>query len=67
MARLLSDEGGPVTVETYPVTHVRDGEPQRFSAIVRHDDGRREWCDSTDTAVAAQAEVEELIDQRPRA
>jgi acetyl-CoA C-acetyltransferase len=55
---------GPVTIETYTVTHERDGTPRRLIAAARRDDGRRVWCHSLDSPLASGAEIEELIGRR---
>jgi acetyl-CoA C-acetyltransferase len=57
-------EDGAVTVETYTVTHERDGSPRRLIAAARRDDGRRVWCHSLDAVLATYAEAEELIGRR---
>jgi acetyl-CoA C-acetyltransferase len=59
---LIAD--GAVTVETYTVTHERDGSPRRLIAAALRDDGQRVWCHSLDPALATSAETEELIGRR---
>jgi acetyl-CoA C-acetyltransferase len=59
-----SEEDGPVTVETYTVTHERDGAPRRLIAAARGADGQRIWCHSLDADVAASAETGEIVGRR---
>ncbi|MBX3027890.1 acetyl-CoA acetyltransferase [bacterium] len=55
---------GPATVETYTVTHDRDGNPALGIIVARLADGRRCWANLTDADVLARIEREELIGVR---
>ena len=57
-------QDGEVTIESYTVTHARDGAPLRLIAAGRFDDGRRRWCHSDDLKLAISAEENELIGRR---
>lgn len=57
-------EGGEVVVETYTVTHGRDGAPERLIVAARDDDARRIWAHSEDLELAHEAETHELIGRR---
>ena len=52
---------GAATVETYTVTHDRDGNPAQGIVVARLADGRRCWANLTDRAVLERIEREELI------
>lgn len=60
----VTTDDSTVTIETYTVTHERDGAPKRLIAAGRRDDGQRVWCHSLDAATASSAETEELIGRR---
>ena len=51
---------GPVTVESATVPHGRTG-PTHVLAAARTPNGDRAWCSSTDPALMAAAETEELV------
>ncbi|MDE3008591.1 MAG: acetyl-CoA acetyltransferase [Acidobacteriota bacterium] len=53
-----------VTVESYTVTHGRDGAPKRLIVAGRLDDERRLWGHSEDATLMATAETDELIGRR---
>lgn len=55
---------GPAAVETYTVTHDRDGNPALGIIIARLDDGRRCWANLTDPDVLRRMEAEEFIGVR---
>ncbi|MDX2167978.1 MAG: acetyl-CoA acetyltransferase [Deltaproteobacteria bacterium] len=59
--QLAEAADGPVTVETYTVTHDRDGNPAVGIVVARLADGRRCWATTTDAALLADAEREELV------
>jgi len=59
-----TSDDGEVTVESYTVTHARDGAPLRLIAAGRFDDGRRRWCHSDDVELMLNAEQSELIGRR---
>jgi len=66
-ARPVCDYGvveGDVTVETYTVSHERNGDAKRLIAAARDQRGRRTWCHSTDPDLLFRAESEEIIGQR---
>jgi acetyl-CoA C-acetyltransferase len=52
---------GEVTVESFTVTHERDGEPDRLIIAARSSDNVRSWCHSTDNALMADAEASDLL------
>jgi acetyl-CoA C-acetyltransferase len=47
---LNPEPAGPATVESYTVTHARDGAPERAVLALTMPDGRRAWATSTDDA-----------------
>lgn len=55
---------GAATVETYTVTHDRDGHPALGIVIARLADGRRCWANLTDVDVLQRMEREEFIGVR---
>lgn len=61
---LAADAEGPATVETYTVTHDRDGNPALGIIVARLADGRRCWANATDPDFLARIEREELIGAR---
>jgi hypothetical protein len=62
LARVASEQcDGPVTVESYTVTHATNGEAQRLIIAARTPEQTRTWCHSTDASLMAEAESEELI------
>jgi acetyl-CoA C-acetyltransferase len=52
---------GAVTVESYTVTHARDGAPQRLIVAARTTDNVRTWCHSTDEDAMLDAESSDLV------
>ncbi len=56
-----SEEDGPITVETYTVTHDREGAVRRLIVAGRRANGTRVWSHSDDTEIASAAESVELI------
>jgi acetyl-CoA C-acetyltransferase len=54
-------EDGAIRIETYTVTHERNGDPRRLIVAGRHLDGRRVWGHSLDFELAQSGEIEELI------
>lgn len=60
---LAAEANGLGTVETYTVTHDRDGNPALGIVVARLADGRRCWANVTDPAVLERMEQEELIGQ----
>jgi acetyl-CoA C-acetyltransferase len=52
---------GPVTVESYTVTHDSSGDPERLIIAARTSEQVRTWCHSTDAALMDEAESGELI------
>jgi acetyl-CoA C-acetyltransferase len=62
LPRCVSEQrDGAVTVESYTVTHARDGSPERLIVAARTDDNVRTWCHSTDERHMAEAESNDLI------
>jgi acetyl-CoA C-acetyltransferase len=62
LPRCVSEQrDGAVTVESYTVTHARDGHPERLIVAARTDDGVRTWCHSTDEPTKIDAETNDLI------
>lgn len=57
----VADHDGPVTVETYTVSHDRDGAPERAFVAGLLADGRRAWGTSTDPDLLVALEREELL------
>ena len=55
------DYEGPGTIETYTVSHARDGRPERAFVAVRTPRGARAWATSTDTDLMGALETEELL------
>ena len=56
-----SSADGPVTIETYTVSHDRSGEARQLIAAARTNDATRVWCHSNDVALMRRAESEEII------
>ncbi len=52
---------GDVVVESYTVTHGRDGSLERLIVAARDHDARRVWAHSDDLELAREAEAHELI------
>ena len=52
---------GPAELETYTVSHDRDGAPERAFLAVLTPDGARAWTTSTDPDLMAALETEELL------
>ena len=52
---------GDVVVETYTVSHDRNGEASRLIVAARNKEGLRTWCHSTDAELMKRAETEEII------
>jgi acetyl-CoA C-acetyltransferase len=52
---------GPGTIETYTVSHARDGRPERAFVAVRTGAGARAWASSTDDDLMRALETEELL------
>lgn len=52
---------GDVTVESYTVTHARDGSPTSMIAAARASDDTRVWCHSNDVSLMHDAETTEII------
>jgi acetyl-CoA C-acetyltransferase len=62
LPRCVSEQrDGAVTVESYTVTHARDGSPERLIVAARTNDGVRTWCHSSDEATMVEAESKDLI------
>jgi acetyl-CoA C-acetyltransferase len=55
------DYEGPGTIETYTVSHARDGAPERAFLAVHTPDGARAWAASTDADLMHALETEELL------
>ncbi|HSQ01068.1 MAG TPA: acetyl-CoA acetyltransferase [Candidatus Dormibacteraeota bacterium] len=55
---------GAATVETYTVTHDRDGNPALGIVVARLADGRRCWANLTDADVLQRMEREEFVGAR---
>ncbi len=49
-----AEAAGTVTLESWVVTHGRDGAPERVMAACLLDDGRRAWANSDDTDTVAE-------------
>jgi acetyl-CoA C-acetyltransferase len=58
---VAADYEGPGTIETYTVSHARDGAPERAFLAVRTIDGARAWATSTDPDLMDALETEELL------
>lgn len=54
---------GDVTVESYTVTHARDGSPTSLLVAARTSDATRVWCHSDDSSLMLAAETSEIIGQ----
>jgi acetyl-CoA C-acetyltransferase len=52
---------GDVTVESYTVTHARDGSPTSLIVAARTSDATRVWCHSDDVLLMHDAETTEII------
>jgi acetyl-CoA C-acetyltransferase len=52
---------GEVTVESYTVTHARDGAPTSLIVAARASDATRVWCHSDDVSLMRAAETIEII------
>lgn len=52
---------GVVSVESYTVTHARDGSPTSLIVAARTSDATRVWCHSNDASLMQEAETTELI------
>jgi acetyl-CoA C-acetyltransferase len=61
---LAVEANGPATVETYTVTHDREGSPALGIIVARLADGRRCWANLNDPDVLRRIEREELIGAR---
>lgn len=61
---LAAEADGPATVETYTVTHDRDGAPALGIIVARLADGRRCWANVTDPDTLAAMEREEWVGAR---
>ena len=61
---LATAANGAATVETYTVTHDRNGAPALGIVVARLADGRRCWANLTDPDVLARMEREEFIGVR---
>jgi acetyl-CoA C-acetyltransferase len=62
LPRCVSEQrDGAVTVESYTVTHARDGAPERLIVAARTHDEVRTWCHSTDEQTMIDAETNDLI------
>jgi acetyl-CoA C-acetyltransferase len=61
---LVLTPDGAATVETYTVTHDRDGNPSLGIVVARLADGRRCWANLTDADVLQRMEREEFIGVR---
>jgi acetyl-CoA C-acetyltransferase len=59
--RVAVDYEGQGTIETYTVSHARDGRPERAFVAVRTLDGARAWAASTDADLMHALETEELL------
>lgn len=57
-------DNGDVVVESYTVTHGRDGAPERLILAARDHAARRIWAHSEDLELARGAETHELIGRR---
>lgn len=58
---IAQQRDGAVTIESYTVTHARDGAPERLIAVARTNDQVRVWCHSFDERLVVEAETTELI------
>jgi len=64
---VVGDASGPATIESYTVSHGRDGEPVRGIVVARLPDGRRCLANTaTDRALLEGLEREEAIGRRGR-
>lgn len=62
LPRCVSEQrDGAVSVESYTVTHARDGSPERLIVAARTNDNVRTWCHSTDERTMVDAESNDLI------
>jgi acetyl-CoA C-acetyltransferase len=61
---LFDQHDAEVVIETYTVSHSREGAPSRLIAAARTSDNVRVWCHSDDADVLGQSEHEELIGRR---
>ena len=62
LPRVVAEQrNGAVTVESYTVTHGRDGAPERLLGVARTSDQVRVWCHSTDAQLLVDVETTELI------
>ncbi len=62
LPRCVSEQrDGRVTVESYTVTHGRDGAAERLIVAARTNDDVRTWCHSTDPNIMIDAESNDLI------
>ncbi len=52
---------GPVSVESYTVTHARDGSPTSVIVAARTSEAIRVWCHSYDASLMRSAETTEII------
>ena len=59
-------DNGEVVVESYTVTHERDGSPERLVVAARDHHARRIWAHSEDLELARDAETHEFIGRRGR-
>ena len=65
LPRCVSEQrDGAVTVESYTVTHDREGARQRLIVAARTGDDVRTWCHSTDEMTMVDAEKNDLIGRR---
>ena len=57
---VAGDHVGPATIETWTVTHERDGSMAKAICACRTPDGARTWADSSDPDVMARLEREDV-------
>lgn len=58
---MAADYEGGGTIETYTVSHARDGHAEQAFLAVRTPDGARAWATSTDADLLRALETEELL------
>jgi acetyl-CoA C-acetyltransferase len=61
MCAVAADYEGGGTIETYTVSHARDGHAEQAFLAVRTPDGARAWATSTDADLLQALETEELL------
>jgi acetyl-CoA C-acetyltransferase len=63
--RLVADADGPVDVETYTVTHDRDGAPVSGIVVCRLPDGARTWATTSEPATLTELTTSSDVIGRP--